>query len=150
MLLSKNKRSGIDAEAEEHLDMTAMVDVVFQLMTFLLLTYQASTEAAVKMPQAKYGVGIEDVDTVVLIVAPPPQAGAPSPVYEGLDIDPRRQLADSDAITAAVETGLTAGKRRVIIQADGDVAHGEVLRVAAAAAKVQGISIHIGVEEPQN
>ena len=55
----------------------------------------------------------------------------------------------ADRTSSAVETGLTAGKRRVIIQADGDVAHGEVLRVAGAAAKVQGITIHIGVEEPQ-
>ncbi len=75
-----NRRAGGSAiEIDEHIDMTSMVDVVFQLMTFLLLTYQASTEAAVEMPVAKFGVGVEETETIVLTVAPPKEAGRPAP-----------------------------------------------------------------------
>jgi biopolymer transport protein ExbD len=36
----------------------------------------------------------------------------------------------------------------VIIQADGQVDHGEVLRVAAVVGDVEGTSLHIAVQEP--
>lgn len=147
MLLTR--RSGDAPLVDEHIDMTAMVDVVFQLMTFLLLTYQASTEAAVEMPVAKYGVGVEETETIVLTVAPPRESGAPAQVFEGLELEPARRLDDNESIRVVVERGLTGGKRRVVIQADGGVSYGEVLRVAAAAGEVQGITVHIGVEEPK-
>ncbi len=35
----------------------------------------------------------------------------------------------------------------MIIQADGDVPHGEVLKVAGSVAQVEGITVHIGVQE---
>ena len=40
-----------------------------------------------------------------------------------------------------------APRRKVIIQADGDVAHGEVLKVAGAIAEIEGITVHVGVQE---
>lgn len=148
MLLNRrndSSHSGFD----EHLDMTAMVDVVFQLMTFLLLTYQASVEAAVDMPQSHYGVGIEETETILLTVAPPPEGSETAPVFLGGELDPKARLDDDDAIKAAVQSGLVTGKRRVVIQADGVVPYGEVLRVAADAGSVEGLSVHIGVKEPK-
>jgi biopolymer transport protein ExbD len=136
-------------KTDEELDMTPMVDVVFQLMTFLLLTYQASTEPAVQMPEARHGVGVEDRESIVLTVAPPKEGGTQASVYLGLDLEPDKRLADNEAIKLAVESGLTSGKRQVVIQADGDVSYGEVMRVAGAAGEVQGISLHVGVEEPE-
>ena len=35
----------------------------------------------------------------------------------------------------------------VTIQADGAVPHGEVLKVAGAVAQVEGITVHVGVQE---
>ncbi len=144
-----NRRGGSKSLIDEELDMTPMVDVVFQLMTFLLLTYQASTEPAVEMPQARHGVGVEDTESIGLTVAPPTAGSETANVYEGLELDVDKRLTDNDAIKLAVEKGLTAGRRRVVIQADGDVPYGEVLRVAGAAGGVQGISLHVGVEEPE-
>jgi biopolymer transport protein ExbD len=37
----------------------------------------------------------------------------------------------------------------VILQADGDVPHGEVVRVSSAMTEVEGVTVHIGVQEPQ-
>lgn len=148
MLLNRHHGGGHSA-FDEHVDMTAMVDVTFQLMTFLLLTYQASVEAAVEMPQARYGVGVEEVDSVLLTVAPPIEAGDPPQVYVGRDLDPKFRLDGREAIREAVEKGLISGKRRVVIQADGNIPYGEILRIGAVAGEVQGISLHIGVAEPK-
>ncbi len=148
MLLNRHHGGGHSA-FDEHVDMTAMVDVVFQLMTFLLLTYQASVEAAVEMPQAKHGVGVEEVDSILLTVAPPTEAGDPAQVYIGRDLDPKFRLAGRDEIREAVERGLVSGKRRVVLQADGNIPYGEVLRIGSVAGEVQGITLHIGVAEPK-
>ncbi len=148
MLLQQQLRD-LQTTADDNLDMTPMVDTVFQLLTFLLLTYQVSAEAAVNMPPAKYGVGIDETEAAVLTVATPVAEGAPAAVYFGLEIDPKSQLLDDDSIEQAVEQAVVSGKQRVVLQADGNVPHGEVLRVAGAAARVDGVTIHIGVDEPK-
>ncbi len=148
MLLNR-QRQAIGSSSNAHVDMTAMVDVMFQLMTYLLLTYQVAAEASVTMPPAKYGAGIEEADSVLLTVAPPTAAGTPAVVYDGPILDARKRLDTDEAIREAVERGLVVGKRRVIIQADAEVTHGDVLRVAGAAAQVPNISVHVGVEAPK-
>jgi biopolymer transport protein ExbD len=148
-MLLQNQLRDLGSTADDHLDLTPMVDTVFQLLTFLLLTYQVSAESAVNMPPAKHGIGVEEVESLVLTVSPAETAGAPALVYWGTKRDPDKQLADSDRIQQKVEEAVAGGKRRVVIQADGDVTHGEVLRVAGAAGKVEGITIHVGVEEPR-
>ena len=146
-MLLQNQLRDLGQSADDHLDLTAMVDVIFQLLTFLLLTYQVSAESAVNMPAAKHGIGVEEVDTLILSVTPPESVGGAANVYLGSKLDSEKQLADSDQIQQKVEEAVASGKRRVVIQADGEVPHGEVLRVAGAAAKVEGISSHVGVEE---
>ncbi len=147
-MLLQRQLSDLADITEDHLDLTPMVDVVFQLMTFLLLTYQASAESPVEIPKARYGIGVEETDSIILTLEKPSAPGGPAIVYDGPAIDPERRLADADAIRQAVERGLVQGKRRVVIEADGAVPHGEVLRVAGAAAEVQGVTLHVGVEEP--
>jgi biopolymer transport protein ExbD len=133
----------------EQLDMTAMVDVMFQLMTFLLLTYQVSIEPEVEVPVAQTGQNVDEADSVLLIVAPPLEAGGQARVYDSPELDPTRLLDHPDSIKAAVEHGLAAGKRSVVIAADGEVPWGEVQRVAGIAGEVEGVTLHIGVEEPK-
>lgn len=146
MLLQQQLR-GLQSAGDDHIDLTPMVDTVFQLLTFLLLTYQVSSEAAVAMPEARHGVGVDETEAAVLTIARPTAEDAPAAVYFGLKTDPARQLLDDDAIQQAVEQAVVDGKQRVVLQADAEVPHGEVLRVAGAAARVEGVSIHIGVEE---
>ena len=148
MLLNR-QLSELSDIVDENLDLTPMVDVVFQLMTFLLLTYQASAEPAVNMPEARTGVGIEDTESIVLTVTPPDAPDGPANVYEGLELNPERRLTGPDAIRLAVEQGLATGKRRVVVQADGDVPYGEVLRITGEAGVVPGVTLHVGVEDPQ-
>jgi biopolymer transport protein ExbD len=54
-----------------------------------------------------------------------------------------------DQAKKAVADAVRDGRRKVILQADGDVAHGEVLKLAAAVTEVEGVTVHVGVQEPK-
>src|SRR4051812_45351866 len=134
-------------ERDEHIDMTPMVDVVFQLMTFMLFSVQMTGGEKVDVPPARHGVGVEETEATFLTVLKPPRPGAASTVLLGLGGGPAVTL---DQVKQAVAEALRAeGKRKVVVQADGGVPHGEVLKLAAAVTEVEGVTLHIGVQEPE-
>ncbi len=133
------------AERDEHIDMTPMVDVVFQLMTFMLFSLQMTGGEKVDVPPARHGVGVEESAATFLTLLQPAARGA----------EPRLLLGHGDGAPATIEQarqfvrdGVRQGRRKVVLQADGAVPHGEVVRVASALADVEGITLHIGVQEP--
>jgi biopolymer transport protein ExbD len=137
-------RRDVDEERNEHIDMTPMVDVVFQLMTFMLFSVQMSGGEKVDVPPARHGVGVEESAATFLTLTRA-GVGAAGPALlvghgegEPVTLEQARQ---------AVALGLKQGRRKVILQADGGVPHGEVLKVAGAVAQVEGITVHVGVQE---
>ena len=62
-------------ERDEHIDMTPMVDVVFQLMTFMLFSVQMSGAAKVDVPPARHGVGVEETAATFLTLLKPARRG---------------------------------------------------------------------------
>ncbi len=139
-------RRQVSAERDEHIDMTPMVDVVFQLMTFMLFSVQMSGGEKVEVPHARHGVGVEEDGATFLTLLKADAPGA----------EPRLVLGNGggapvglDEAKKSVAAGVAAGKRKVVLQADGAVPHGEVLKLAAAVAEIEGITLHIGVQEPE-
>ena len=53
-----------------------------------------------------------------------------------------------DQVRKVVADGVREGRRQVVLQADGSVPHGEVLKLAAAVTELEGVTLHIGVQEP--
>jgi len=137
-------RRDVDQERNEHIDMTPMVDVVFQLMTFMLFSIQMSGGEKVDVPPARHGVGVEESAATFLTLTKPSPTGGASRLLIGYGEGPTATL---DQARQAVIDGVKKGQRKVILQADGDVPHGEVLKVAAAVAQVEGITVHVGVQE---
>lgn len=142
MLLHREFVASVDTE----LDLTPMVDVIFQLLTFLLLTYQP-TPGDVEVPKARHGVGVERDRAVVLTILPSAIAGGPAIVTTDDASGATTVLDSPEAIRAAVSAGVAEDRRRVILEADGGVPHGEILRLAAVVGEVEGTMLHIGVEE---
>jgi biopolymer transport protein ExbD len=137
-------RRDIDQERDEHIDMTPMVDVVFQLMTFMLFTVQMSGGEKVDVPPARHGVGVEESSATFLTLTKPSVPGGESRLLLGHG---EGAVATLEQARKAAADGVKQGRTRVIIQADSEVPHGEVLKVAGAVAQVEGITVHLGVQE---
>ena len=131
-------------ERDEHIDLTPMVDVVFQLMTFMLFSMQMTGGEAVDVPPARHGVGVEESAATFLTLLKPEAPGAMPRLLLGHG---KGDPATLDQARRAVLDGVREGRRKVVLQADGAVPHGEVLKVAAALAEVEGVTLHIGVQE---
>ena len=132
-------------ERDEHIDLTPMVDVVFQLMTFMLFSIQL-TGSELNVPKAKHGVGVDDTSTTLVWLLKPESQGGEARIVVG--DAPDGPVLSLDALVKAVEDGVREGKRNVVLEADGEVTHGDVLKTAAAVAKVENVSLRIGVQEP--
>jgi biopolymer transport protein ExbD len=140
-------RRQVTRERDEHIDMTPMVDVVFQLMTFMLFSVQLESSAKVDVPHARHGVGVEDTSATFLTLLKPGAPGARPRLLLG-NGEGRELTAEQAA--AAVSEGVAQGKRKVIVQADGGVPEGEVIRLIGELSKREsGVSIHVGVQEPE-
>ncbi len=140
-------RRQVSEDRDEHIDMTPMVDVVFQLMTFMLFSVQLAGESKVEVPKARHGVGVEETAATFLTLLKPDAPGARPKLLIGGD--GTGNPVDSEAAGAAVSKGVAQGLKKVVIQADGAVPEGEVLRLIGELGKREpGLTIHIGVREP--
>jgi len=138
-------RRQVSEEIDEHIDMTPMVDVVFQLMTFMLFSMQISGGEKVEIPPARHGVGVDETEATFLTILKPQAAGAKPRIFIGTGVgDP----IDVEQACDAVSEGVAAGRRKVVLQADGGVPHGEMLNlISEISRKESGATIHIGVQE---
>ncbi len=138
-------RRQVSEERDEHIDMTPMVDVVFQLMTFMLFSVQMTGGEKVEVPPARHGVGVEESAATFLTLLKPEAPGLEPKLLRGNgEGDPLTY----DQVRKVVADGVREGRRRVVLQADGGVPHGEVLKLAAAVTELEGVTLHIGVQEP--
>jgi hypothetical protein len=62
-------------DRNEHIDMTPMVDVVFQLMTFMLFSVQMTGGEKVDVPPARHGIGVEETAATFLSMTKPSGPG---------------------------------------------------------------------------
>jgi biopolymer transport protein ExbD len=139
-------RRQANEERDEHIDMTPMVDVVFQLMTFMLFSVQMTGGEKVDIPPARHGVGVEENAATFLTLLKPDTPGGEPKLLLGNGDGP---VASYDDVKNAVAQGVRDGRRKVVLQADGAVPHGEVLKLAAAVTELEGVTLHIGVQEPE-
>ncbi len=139
-------RRDATGERDEHIDMTPMVDVVFQLMTFMLFSSQMTGGELVEVPPARHGVGVEQSEATFLTLLEPKAPGDEPQLLLGHGDGPAATL---DQARRAVDEAVKQGIRKVILQADGDVPHGKVLEVAAAVSDVEGVTVHVGVQEAE-
>jgi biopolymer transport protein ExbD len=139
-------RRDVDQELNEHIDMTPMVDVVFQLMTFMLFSVQMTGGEKVDVPPARHGIGVEETDATFLTLTKPVPPANESKLLLGIGEGPTVNLEQA---RIAVADGAKAGRRKVIIQADGEVPHGEIVKVVGSVGQVEGVTVHLGVQEPR-
>lgn len=137
--------SGKKSDQEMDLDITPMIDVVFLLLIFFMVSSTMQATPDHEVPEAKHGKRLEQAAAMVLFVT-----GG-----ESKEIKPVIKQGKTDAtlsleeLKSAVEQASQGGKKNVIIRADKKIPSGFIDDITREITKVEGIQIVIGVRDKQ-
>jgi biopolymer transport protein ExbD len=132
---------------DAHFDVTAMVDLVFMMNIFFLVTWVGANLAQPDLPAAKSSVPTEvEKSTVITVVAGGEYQGPTVYIGDVGEGPPLTDLEDAEKqVRAAAEAGLAAGKDTVLFKAEKQVRLREYKRVLESLGGVEGIKVRIGV-----
>jgi biopolymer transport protein ExbD len=136
---------------EAKFDITAMIDLVFMMNIFFLVTTVTAALAEVDLPTARHCVPADRDSSVLLTILADPDRG---PGQLSIDDGPQGlSLADIEQheakIREAVEAGVRADRKTVLIKAEKNVRLRDVARVGAVAASVPGSELKVAVFEKE-
>jgi biopolymer transport protein ExbD len=138
-----------DSEMPEF-DITAMVDLVFMMNIYFLVTFVAVSMGQLNLPSASH-VAPLDGDTAVIFTLTRSADGKSVNLYVGDGIK-TEAITDStqqeERVQTAVAKGVAAGKKNVLLKAEKKVRLADMFRIAAAAT-AEGIKLNIGVLEKE-
>ncbi len=137
----------LDPEPPEF-DITAMVDLVFMMNIYFLVTFVTVAMGEIALPSARHAAPL-DADTATILTVARTLDGKSITVYigDGPKGEPLTEPAQQEKrIQEAVEQGKVAGKTDVLLKAEKKVRLGELFRVATAAG-AEGVKLHIAVLE---
>jgi biopolymer transport protein ExbD len=136
------------AHEDPEFDITAMVDLVFLMNLYFLVTFIMAALSEINLPTANHAAPL-DADTAVMLTLIGTLDGQGVSVYLA-DGEKGEALNDSaaqeEAVRQAVEKGMAEGKKNVLIKAEKKVRLRELFRVSTAAA-VEGAKLHVAVTE---
>jgi len=149
------KRMPEDAD----MDITPMIDIVFLLLIFFIVSSRLDEDTSVRLPTARLGTSVAATESVVLTVAD--SGGERAWIYTADGKQPDTQLPEGDlqgqeeAIAEYVNLGLRGElpgggppKKYVLIKAERTVKHREVARVASAVgAAEEDVTLFVAVLE---
>ena len=139
------------AHDEAKFDITAMIDLVFMMNIFFLVTSVTAALAEIDLPAAKH-CAPSDRDTSVLITLMASADQSPCQVFIG-DADEGPPLGEGEAaeraVREAVESGVRADKKTVLIKAERNVKLRDVSRIGTLAVSVPGIELKLAVIEKE-
>ncbi len=126
-------------------DVTAMVDLVFMMNIFFLVTWVGAALAEIDLPRARHCTAAPADTSVILTITKGPL------VYVG-DARPGSALSPAaidQRVGAAVEDGLREGRDIVLIKAEKDVLLRDVAHIASVATAVKGTKLMLAVIEKE-
>lgn len=125
------------------LDITPMIDCVFLLLIFFMVSSTMQGTPDLDVPFAIHTQGVDSRQSTVLILRPGRNPGDRALIT----LEDSGQQISFAEIGPRVTEAVRNGQRNVVVKAEGDVAHGDVRDAMQAAAKVQGTSVFAGVRE---
>ncbi|MCY2966186.1 MAG: biopolymer transporter ExbD [Planctomycetota bacterium] len=129
--------------ADGEMDITPMIDCVFQLLIFFMVASNMTGEQEANLPFAKHGIGVETNRSTVISVVAPTGGGKPQ-----LFLEPDMKTpVDITAIQAAVRQNVSQGRTDVIIKAERGLTHGAVQEVARGVNEIEGVRFYVGVKD---
>lgn len=139
-----SRRKSEDAD----LDITPMIDMVFLLLIFFLVSSTPDQKTAIELPAARHGVAVTQHDSVIFTLAEGGLGAAPAFAADGRIPGtelPEDNQARSSRIRELVEQGFRENKTSVVIKSDKNVAHRDVAQLIKAASQVEGVKLHLAV-----
>lgn len=136
-------RKSIDTQAD--LDITPMIDVVFLLLIFFMVTSTMQATPDVEVPPAQYGLGVEKENATVITVRKPESGGETGTI----ELRGGRTATLGD-VRREIEEALQAGRTKAIVRADRETPHGFVQEVIRTVDSVEGIEFYIEVRDPKS
>jgi biopolymer transport protein ExbD len=136
-----------DSEMPEF-DITAMVDLVFMMNIYFLVTFVTVAMGELNLPAATHVTAL-DADSAVILTVTRTLDGKSVAVYvgDGTKGEAITDLAQQERrIQAAVEQGVAEGKKSVLLKAEKKVRLADLFRVATAAS-VEGTKLNVAVME---
>ncbi len=133
---------------DDELDITPMIDITFLLLIFFLVSSRMTAEQAVDLPKARHGGLVAGKESVIIIMKRGTGDQAEVKKGDGTPFSTNTEQQNAE-IADYVQQGLDAGKKHVIIRAEGSVRQGEVGRVSGAISEgmEEGALINIAVME---
>jgi biopolymer transport protein ExbD len=131
-------------------DVTAMVDLVFMMNIYFLVTFITIALGELSLPSADNVTALDvEAATVFTLVRAPDGKGVVLYVGGGEEGDAHRDpLEQEQVIETAITQGLAAGKKDVLLKAEQKVRLAELFRIATAAS-LEGTKLHVGVLEKE-
>ncbi len=135
---------------EAKFDITAMIDLVFMMNIFFLVTTVGAALAEMDLPVARHVVAADLEAAVVLSLALDPNGGTVLYLGDGIDGEPIASPEEqTKAVLTAVEAGVRDQKTTVLIKAEKNVKLRDLNRIASAASSIQGIELKLAVIEKE-
>lgn len=128
--------------ADSEMDITPMIDCVFQLLIFFMVASNMQGGKTSDVPVARYGVGVETNRATMITIEAPNSAGdRPRILLEG------DREADLETVRQHVAERMREGRSQVIVKAERRVPHGFVQQVTRAITETEGVQFFIGVQD---
>ena len=132
-------------------DITAMVDLVFMMNIFFLVTWVGASLAEIDLPAARHCMAADTDMAVIVTVTESGNRQGPSVVIG--ENAKGRALTDpaeiEQMVRAEVEKGVRSGKDTVLIKAEKRLRVRDVASVASAAGGVEGVKLRLAVMEKE-
>ena len=135
---------------EADFDITPMIDVVFLLLIFFMVSSTMQEPAPADAPPARNGRGLDAGGTIKVTLLPEGPAG-----YEvelpGGEVVGLGEALENDLVTAAVAAAKAEdpGKTEAVLLADRDATTEQTFPLARQIGEVDGVSLHNEVQDPR-
>lgn len=134
--------------ADAEFDITAMIDLVFMMNIYFLVTFVTAALGEMDLPAANHAAALDgDKATLISVLAGPDSRTVKVVLGDAKDGTPILEVIDQEnRIASAVERAAAEGKSAVLIKAEKGIRLREIKRIAAAASR-EGMTLHIAVME---
>jgi biopolymer transport protein ExbD len=130
---------------DAHFDITAMVDLVFMMNIYFLVSWIVAASAEIDLPAARHCIAADPDAAVVVTIT----AGSTPTVYIG-EAQPGSGIHPDEVdwrLKKASEDGQKEGKTFVLVKAEKLVRLHDLVRISAAATSVKGMKLNLAVME---